>query len=224
MGISIFEKLLDKLHLSFLYRGGDKKTTNLAAGRDINTTMIVFDKDKSNSPDLTVSKAQKLIAKKGKSTRASLNIVLGTFIGIVKSAEKPGTRVQLEFAVMNKAAKPTVLQAAYIKLNDGIVHFKNFYKSNSNGSREFDMSSSFPIIINSNGATKLQIEFENIKQTLIDKGKNKGEIFVLAENNTISSRKFSLPVNDAMIEILKQSQDSADKTGIPLIFPATIQS
>lgn len=224
MGISIFEKILDSLHLSFLYRGGDRKTTNQTAGRDIYNYMMVLNKDSKGNQDLIAEKGQKLIANKNNASKANITVVLGTYLGIVKSAEKPGTRVHLDFAVMNRADRPTVLEGTYIKINESIVHLKKFYKSNSNGSREPDMSKGFPIIINSNGAEKLEIEYENIDQALIRKGKNKGEIFVLAEGNTLSSRKFLLPVDDAMIETFKQSQESADSTGIPSIFLATIKS
>ncbi len=224
MGISIFEKILDSLHLSFLYKGGDKKTTNQAAGRDIINLMMVMNKGAEGNKDFIVEKAQKLIANNNYTSVVSLKVVLGTYLGIVKSAEKPGTRVHLDFAVMNLTNRPTVLQGTYIKIDDGIVHLKKFYKSNYNGSREPDMSQSFPIIINSQGAAKLQIEYENIGQILIHKGKIEGEVFVLAEGNSFSSRKFLLPVDDAMIETLRQSQESADNTGIPSIFLATIQS
>jgi len=224
MGINIFDKLIDSLHLSFFFKGGAKKTTNVAAGRDINIGMVVVNKDVDKNEDLIVEKAQKLLANKSDSSKADLIVVFGTFLGIVKSAEKPGTRVHLDFAVMNKVDRPTVLQGAYMRINDGIVHFKMFYKSNSNGSREPNMSEGFPIVINSKGATKLQIEFENIDQSLIHKGDNEGEVFVLAENDTLASKKFLLPVDDAMIEVFRQSQDSADNTGIPSIFPATIKS
>lgn len=224
MRVNILEKILDSLHLSFLYRSGDRKTTNQAAGRDINNYMMVLNKDTEGNQDLIAERGQKLIANKNSTSKSNLTVVLGTYLGIVKSAEKPGTRVHLDFAVMNQLDRPTVLQGTYIQINESIVHLKKFYKSNSNGSREPDMSQGFPIIVNSNGATKLQIEYENIDQELIRKGKNEGEVFVLAEGNTLSSRKFLLPVDDAMIETLKQSQGSADSTGTPSIFLATIQS
>lgn len=86
------------------------------------------------------------------------------------------------------------------------------------------MSQGFPIIINSRGATKLQIEFENVSQALVKNGKNNGEVIVIAENNKIANKQFTLQVDEAMTQTLKQSQESADNTGIPSIFPATIQS
>ncbi len=221
--MSIFEKIIESLHLSFFFKTGNNKTTNQAAGRDVNNYMTIINKDAKGNQDLIVQKAQKLTANKNEISKANLKIVLGTYLRIVKSAEKPGTRVHLDFAVMNQTDRPAVLQGTYIKLDDGIVHFKKFYKSNSNGSREPDMSKGFPVIINSNGAEKLEIEYENIDQELIHKGRVDGEVFVLAEGDSLSSKTFSLPVDDAMIETLKQSQDSADNTGIPSIFLATIQ-
>ena len=214
---------MKSLHLSVFFKGGDKRTTNLVANRDINSYTIINNNSLNSSPDSIEAKAQKLISSQNSPSNTTL-VVVGTFLGIVKSIEKPGTRVHLDFAVINKDNSPTVLQGTYIKFNDGVVHFKKFYKSNSNGSREPDMSKWFPIVINSQGAEKLEIEFENIDLELIHKGKNDGEIFVLAESNKLSSRKFILNVDDAMLATLKDSQESADKTEIPAIFQATIQS
>lgn len=222
MGINIFDKILGALHLNFMFRGGDRRISNQQAGGNITNIMMV-----SNNPaaqDTIVQKAQTLIADKANVTNQKLSVALGTFIGVVKSVEKPGTRVHLEFAVINNADTPTVIQGAYLQLNDGVAHFKMFFKPNANGlAREPDMSEEFPIIINSRGATKMRIEFENIKLALINPGKNEGEIFVLTEDNKLSSKKFTLQVDEVMVEVLKQSQESADNTGVPSILQVSIQ-
>lgn len=117
MGISIFDKLIGnlKLRLSLLFKAGDTKTTNQIAGGDIYNVMTVLDPSGQN-PDLLAKNAQKLIKDKGpKVTDTHIEIVLGTYLGVVKSSERPGTRLHLDFAVINKADIPTVLQGAYIK-------------------------------------------------------------------------------------------------------------
>lgn len=223
MRLSIFDKIFEKLNIFFQYRGGNKKTSNFTAGRDINNTYNIVNANNFGDQDKIAEKGQKLLNSPKNLTNKNL-VVVGNFLGIVKSIEKPGTRIHLDFAIKNLEGTPTILQGSYVKVNEGIAHFKKFYKSNANGSREPDMSKWFPIIVNSNGAEKLEIEFENVDQELIRSGLNNCEVVVLTEDNKLSSRKFALTVDQAMIKTLEESQESADKTGTPSIFPATIQS
>jgi len=145
-------------------------------------------------------------------------------MGIVKSPELPGIRIHLEFAVTNRHLEPRVINGTYVKLNDGLIHFKKFFRVNNDSSREPDFTTRFPIIINSKGATRLAIEFENLEQPLIEKGLLEGELFVLMGDDTYTFRKFLFEVNDAMVNTLAVLQKASSDNQKPIIFDAMIKS
>ncbi|GEM_PF-2271524 len=220
MGFNIFEKIVDKIQVFFSFKTGDKKSANFVARGNINIGKIVLSKDSEKSGDVIEQKARVLI--KDKNEKAKIIVALGISMGIVKALERPGTRVHLDFAVLNEEDKPTVVQGAYMKINEGVVHFKLFYNSDATGARQPNLGETFPIVVAANGVARLQIEFENIKQELIHKGDNACEIYVLTARDSLSSTKFKLVVDDAMIQTFEQLQSSADNTRIPAIFPAAI--
>lgn len=154
----------------------------------------------------------------------AISIILSPFMGVVKSPELPGTRIQLEFAITNGHTEPVVIKGSYVRLNREIVHFKKFFKINLNSSREPDYTTRFPVIINSKGSARLAIEFENFEIPIIEKGNLGGEVFILIGNKKIASTAFIYEVNDAMIKTLDSFQMLALSHGSPFVFDAMIKS
>ncbi|MBI4035734.1 hypothetical protein HY383_02205 [Candidatus Daviesbacteria bacterium] len=177
-------------------------------------------------PDTIVTGGEEIEAEKSGNVPFDdkVSITLSPFMGIVKSPELPGTRIQLEFAVTNNHGQPTVIKGSYVRLNDGIVHFKKFFKINPNSSREPDYTTRFPIILNTADSTRLTIEFENFELSLVEKGELVGELFVLIGNEKIASKKFIYEVNDAMVNTLEYFQSLALSKSSPFVFDAMIKS
>lgn len=73
-----------------------------------------------------------------------------------------------------------------LKLGDGQLHFKLFFKINENGSRQPDLTARFPIIVNSKGTARLAMEFENLEVPVIHEGTLKGELIVLTGEEKVA--------------------------------------
>ena len=224
MDMSILRQIFENLQIILHIRGGDKTTSTLNVKGNM-TIMHLSNQEQITNPKILVEQTERLVAEKAIHSTSQVTIALGTYLGIVFSKEKPGTRVHLDFAVLNKNETSVALEGSYVKINKGEVFFNKFYKyTDINGSRVGDFSKSFPIIINAKGADNLNVEYENIDLKLLDNGINQCEIFVLSEGNKLSSRKFKLEINNEMVQTFIANQKSADETGIPAIYPATIQA
>ncbi|TSC86238.1 MAG: hypothetical protein G01um10147_950 [Microgenomates group bacterium Gr01-1014_7] len=154
----------------------------------------------------------------------NLIITLSPFMGVVKSPELPGTRIQIEFTILNTQNETKIIKGVYVKLGDGEVNFKKFFKINENSSREPDYTKRFPIVINSKGADKLAIEFENLDIPLIHKGDIEGELVVLTGEEKLAKKDFIFEVNEAMVNTLDALQQNAAENQMPIVFDAMIKS
>ena len=232
MGISAVDKLIniEEVTLSPTFKTGDKNTVNLNASGNIFVINHAFAGTVSpNNPDLIAEKTQELLSSNNPEGNNNahyphLELTLGPFIGIVKSPNLKGTQIHVEFVATNTDDKPNVISGCYLKLSNGLVHFKKFFQINQNGSREPDLTTRFPIIINSRGATRLSVEVENLDQQLIEKGTLKGGIFVLSRGEQVASKDFIFEVNQAMVNTLAYLQGLAENNKAPLIFDAMIKS
>ena len=176
-----------------------------------------------NNPDLIASKVEQITSGKQLNNQQNISVVISPFMGIVKSPEKPGTRLHMEFAVINEKDMPIVINGVHLKVEDGLVHFKKFFKVQENSVRIPDFSTRFPIIVNSRGATRLSVEFENIDQELLKKGELKSQLFVLIGSERVASQMFALDVNEAMWNTLNNLEEVASKENSPLIFDAMLK-
>ncbi len=206
--------------------GGDKNNT-LNVGGNLTVINHTFAGTATlDNPNVIAQQSQQIISNKGSgdSKEESIHLTLSPYLGVVKSPNLPGTRVQVEFAVTNEYDRPKVIKGSYIKLNDGILNFKLFFKVNQNGSREPDLGIRFPVIINAKGATRLSVEYENLEQPLIKKGHLKGELIVLTGDETVAIKQFEYEVNDAMVNTFNALQQAANENNAPIVFDAMIKS
>jgi len=206
--------------------GGDKNNT-LNIGGNLTVINHTFAGTATpDNPNVIAEQSQQIISHKGDgdSEEEKMHLTTGPYLGIVKSPNLLGTRVQLEFVITNECDRPKVIKGSYIKLNDGILNFKLFFKVNQNGSREPDLGIRFPVIINTKGATRLSVEYENLEQPLIKKGNLKGELIVLTGDGKVVIRKLEYEVNDAMINTLNTLQQAANENNAPVVFDAMIKS
>lgn len=231
--VSIVDKVLgiEQLTANANLKFGGKTEVKVEIGQII-TNVYAGTISPTSNPDLIATTAQELKSPSPSSSPSpspendeqDAFIVLSPYLGIVKSKELPGTRVQLEFTVTNNLDRPIVLRGALLNLNNGEVNFKKFYKVRNDGSREPDFVTRFPIIINSRGSTRLGIEFENIEKPLIEKGDLNGELVVLIDQTQFTTKSFIFEVNDAMMNTLPLFQEQATSTGVPVVFDAMIKS
>ena len=206
--------------------GGDESKKIAVAG-DFKVFNIYVGTPSAANPDLIAQKVDNLISSPNpnqKTTDNNLLVATSPFLGIVKTPESVGTRINLEFAIINKYDTPVVIKGAYVKLDKGRVHFKKFFKINADSSREPDFTTRFPIIINSRGATTLAIEFENVEQTLISKGNLIGELFVLTGEDSVTSTKFELDVNESLVKLLEDFQKKAIDSKTAYLFDAMLKN
>ena len=181
----------------------------------------------TDNPDLIAQRAQELITSppvQQEQKQQVAFIVLSPYLGVVKSKELPGTRIQLEFTVTNNLDRPIVLKGTLLRLNGGEVNFKKFFKVREDAGREPDFLTRFPIVVNSRGATRLSVEFENLEQPLIEKGDLKGKLLVLIDHTRVATQEFDFEVNDAMVNTLNLMQEQATASGTPVAFDAMIKS
>ncbi len=194
---------------------------------DIQVNQVFVGTVSANNPDLIAEKVNELISNPqtyNEEPKQDAFLVLSPYLGIVKSKELPGTRLQLEFTVTNNLDRPIVLKGTLLKLNNGEVNFNKFFKVRDDAGREPDFTTRLPIIVNSRGATRLAVEFENLEQSLIEKGTLKGELLVLIDQIRVATREFTFEVNDAMVNTLNLMQQQAEQSGSPVAFDAMIKS
>lgn len=214
---------IEKVSPSFKL-GGDKNTQNLSVEGNFTINNTYVGTASINNPDLIESKVEQITSGNQQQARQEkVSVVVSPFMGIVKSPERPGTRLHLEFAVINEGDMPLAINGVYVKIGEGKAHFKKFFIIKENSVRVPDFSIRFPIIVNSKGAARLPVEFENIGQKLIVKGEIISQIFVLIGNEQVASKEFTLDVNEAMWNTLAQLQEVATKEKAPLIFDAMLK-
>lgn len=228
MGISAVDKLLniEKLTLSPSVKLGDKKNVNVNVAGNLVINQAYAGTVSEYNPDLIAEKSQELLSM-GKASDAidtNVKITLSSYMGVVKSPNLPGTRVHIEFTATNGYDYPQVIKGAYVKLGEGQLHFKLFFKINENGSRQPDLTTRFPIIVNSKGTARLAMEFENLEVPLIHEGILKGELIILTGEEKVATEEFEFEVNEAMINTLNQLQKIAKDNKAPLVFDAMIKS
>ncbi|MBI1833458.1 MAG: hypothetical protein HYR90_01405 [Candidatus Andersenbacteria bacterium] len=177
-----------------------------------------------NNPDRIVEIGEQVLGLAGMQQKVKGLVTASPFIGIVKSPERPGTRVQVEFVFTNNEDNPQAIKGVYLKLNEGTVHFKKFFKVIEDGSRVPDLSTRFPIVVNSHGSARLSVEFENIEQELVKKGTVRGEVFVVLGGDNLTSGSFVLNVNEAMNNTLDYFQQFAIEKNAPVVFDAMVKN
>lgn len=226
MSISVIGKILniEELTPTANVKIGGKTEVKIA---NVQINQVFAGTVSADNPDLIAQKVQELsttptIYEENDGQDAFL--VLSPYMGIVKSPDLPGTRVHVEFTVTNKLDRPVVLKGTVLKLNDGELNFKKFFKIREDAGREPDFSTRFPIIINLKGATRLSVEFENLEKPLINQGSLKGELHVLMDRNRVATQEFTFDVNRAMNNTLIVMEQQALATNAPVVFDAMIQS
>lgn len=194
--------------------------------RDLNySQIVVLFQPSDKNPDLITSEIKKLSKQKDSSKKSTIaSITLSPYLGFVKSPELPGTRVNLEFAVTNKIEEPIVVKGVDASLNNDQLHFKSFFKINSDNSREPDFSTRLPIIINSKGSGRLSVVLENFSKWLVKEGQLQGKLRVLLGNHRIIQEKFIFRVNSEMINTLEGLAKVSSENKVAIVFDAMIES
>lgn len=228
MGISAVDKLIniEQISIAPSLKMGDKKNLNVNVSGNLIINQAYAGTVSANNPDMIAQKSKELLSSgtPESMTDPNIKITLSPYMGIVKSTNLPGTRVHIEFTVTNTSDSPCVIKGAYVNLADGQLHFKLFFKINENGSRQPDLTTRFPIIINSRGTARFAVEFENFDLQLVHKGNLSGNMSVLTGDDKVVEENFLFEVNDAMINTLNQLQQIAEKNNSPVIFDAMITS
>lgn len=226
MGVSVIDKILniEELTPTASLKIGGKTEVKIG---NVQINQVYAGTISPENPDPIAEKAQQLISessKQGESPQQDAFLVLSNYLGVIKSPELLGTRVHLEFTVTNNLDRPIVIKGVLLKLNGGEVNFKKFFRIKEDASREPDFTTRFPIIINSKGAIRLSIEFENLEKPLIGKGNLKGELLVLIDRIRVATQEFVFEVNDTMINTLNLMQEQANISKSPVAFDAALQS
>ena len=226
MVISVIDKVLniEELTATANLKIGGK--TEIKTG-NIQVNQVFVGTVSPNNPDLLAERVQELISNpqvQNEDTRQDAFLVLSPYLGVIKSKELKGTRVQLEFTVTNNLERPIVLKGVLLRLNKGEVNFNKFFKVREDAGREPDFMTRFPIVLNSKGATRLSVEFENLEQPLIEKGSLTGELLVLIDRTRVATQEFIFEVNEAMVNTLNLMQQQAEQSGSPVAFDAMIKS
>jgi hypothetical protein len=228
MGISAVDKFIniEKLSLSPSVKLGDKKNVNVNVAGNLVINQAYAGTVSEYNPDLIAEKSQELLSsgKVGDTIDDNIKITLSPYMGVVKSSNLPGTRVHLEFTATNRYDYPLVIKGAYVKLGNGQLHFKLFFKINENGSRQPDLTTRFPIVVNSRGTARLAMEFENLEIPLIHQGTLRGELIVLTGEDKVTNEDFEFEVNEAMVNTLNRLQKISEDNKAPIIFDAMIKS
>ncbi len=228
MGISAVDKLINIEKVSFnpSLKLGDKKEVKVNVSGNLVINQAYVGTASEVYPDLVAQQTQHLLDSSGTQNNIDGKIILtiSPYMGVVKSPNLPGTRVHVEFTISNKYDYPQVIKGANLKLGKGQLHFKLFFKINENGSRQPDLTTRFPIIINSKGTTRLSMEFENLEIPLIHEGNLTGELIVLTGEEKVAQITFEYEVNIAMINTLNQLQKIAEDNKSPIVFDAMIKS
>lgn len=203
--------------------GGNKETINVAG--DLTVNHVYGGTVSAQNPDLLVQETQEILSNTTPhNPLENLELVLSPFFGIVKSPSLKGTRVQLEFTLVNNNDSPKVIKGTYAEINGGTVNFKLFFSVNPDGFRVPDLTVRYPIVVNAKGVARLSVEFENIEQQLIEKGTLDCELFVLIGDINVITKKFTFEVNEAMINTLNALDQAANENNAPILFDARIKS
>lgn len=213
---------IEKVSPTFKF-GGDKKTQNLSVEGNLTIYNTYAGTASANNPDLIASKVEQITSSTQSLKQEKVSVVIGSFMGIVKSPERPGTRIHLELAVTNEGDMPLTINGVNVKMGKGQVHFKKFFRVREDSVRVPDFSIRFPIIINPKEARRLSVEFENIDHELITKGETTSQVHVLIGSEQVTSKEFTLEVNEAMWNTLFQLQEVASKENAPLIFDVMLK-
>lgn len=75
-----------------------------------------------------------------------------------------------------------------------------------------------------NGADRLEVILENLDKELIKKGVLEGKLLVLTGENEVVQEKFTLSVDDSMINLIKETRELSKQKGLPFVFDAMIKS
>ncbi len=228
MGISAVDKLIniEQLSLSPSLKMGDKKSVNVNVSGNLIINQAYAGTVSEYNPDMIIERSQELLSagKPNDTIDSNIKITISPYMGIVKSSNLPGTRVHIEFTASNSYDYPQVIKGAYVKFGEGQLHFKLFFKINENGSRQPDLTTRFPVIINSKGTARFSMEFENLEVPLIHQGTIRGELIVLTGEEKIAKSEFGFEVNEAMINTLDRLQKIAEENKAPVVFDAMIKS
>lgn len=213
------------LNPSLVIKGGDKidQSVNM---RDFNySPIVILLSPGEENPDLIANEIKKLSIKKGSPKKTDISsITLSPYLGIIKSPELPGRRVNIEFAITSRVSHPIVIKGVNASLNNEPLHFKSFFKINSDNSREPDFSTRLPIIINSMGSGRLSVVLENFSKWPIVKGRLQGKLYVLMGDKEVIYKKYFFNVDDAMINTLQGIGKVALENKIAVVFDAMIES
>jgi hypothetical protein len=213
-------KVADSIRLESLLKLGDKK---VEINNSNNYSIVVMSSADPSQRELEVKKARSLIESEGRKNEESLSVIPSPFLGIVNSANLPGTRLQVEFAVVNKKDEPVALNGVYIELDGGQVFFKKFILVNSDGIRVPDFQTRFPIVINRNGVARLAVEFENYEVDLIKEGQQKIKIVATAGSEIWGKGEAVLDTNKALLNTLRGLNQRATQDG-PIVFDVMVET
>lgn len=203
--------------------GGDKEIFNVSG--DLVVNQVYAGTVSPQNPDLLVQESQAILSETtSQNPIQNLELVLSPFFGIVKSPFLKGTRVQLEFTIINSNDIPKVIKGTYAEINGGTVNFKLFFSVNADGVRQPDLTVRYPIVVNAKGVARLSVEFENLEQQFIDKGVLNCELYVLIGDINVITKKFTLEVNDAMVNTLNAMNKAANENNAPILFDTRIKS
>jgi hypothetical protein len=220
---------VDKANISPKFKfGGDKKTINV---ENLTLNQMITNQYagtiSEQNPDLIAEQVHELSNNKESppsSTNPNIELVISPFIGIVKSPNLPGTRVHLEFTVINNNEIPITIKGINARVGEENLHFKLFFSINDKGMRSPDLSQRFPIFVGRQNGMRIAVELENFERQLINQGELPCELFILIGNSDVVSQKFVFDVNEAMINTLNLLDAEARTNNSPLVFDAMIKS
>lgn len=220
---------VDKANLSPQFKfGGDKKTINvekLTVNQTINNQYAGT--ISAQNPDLIAQQAQLISSSKNahpSSITSNIEVVLSPFISVVKSPDLSGTRVHIEYTIINNNEVPITVKGTHARIENNNVHFKLFFSINERGLRAPDLSMRFPILVGRKNGMRIAMELENFEKQLIKKGILSCELFILIGNSDVVSQKFIFDVNEAMVNTLEMLDSEAKSNNAPLVFDAMIKS
>ena len=198
---------------------------NLSQKNEYKINKAVFLSPIQPSPQDLITGEIKKLSSDATKLNSVHGIVLGNYLGVVIDPNLSGTTANIEFAISNGKSSPLIIKGVSGELQSNELNFKGFFKFLDEGKQRVpDLTRRFPRLIAPNGADRLEIILENLGKELITKGDLEGKLLVLTGENEVVQEKFTLSVDDSMINLIKETRELSRQKGLPFVIDVMIKS
>jgi hypothetical protein len=154
---------------------------------------------------------------------AALSVVLSRVMGVVVAKDLEGSRVHLEFVVVNQEDRPHVLRWAALNIGDGRLHPKQFFAVTAADLRIPQPAVRFPLVIAPKNALRVAVEFENLYRPLLSAGLHEVELVLEQDGATIVTQRFTCRIIDDTAATLRHLKSVVNQDGGAVVFDLPIE-